>query len=152
MTSACGVRIRQAGSVQTEGDRNTKRKILVVGAVIVDDGRVLCTQRGPGSLEGRWEFPGGKLEPGESPEEALGREIREELGCTVRVGAEVVTTEHEYDFAVIVLTTFYCSLIEGGPRLSEHTDSIWLPPSQLATLDWAPADVPAVHRIQSDFA
>jgi 8-oxo-dGTP diphosphatase len=70
----------------------------------------------------------------------------------VRVGARVVTTEHEYDFAVIVLTTFYCSLIEGEPQLSEHTDSIWLPPAELATLDWAPADVPAVRQIQSDFA
>ena len=138
--------------MQTDGSGDRKRQIQVVGAVIVDNGRVLCTQRGPGSLEGRWEFPGGKMEPGESPEDALGREIREELGCTVRVGARVVTTEHEYDFAVIVLTTFYCSLIEGEPQLSEHTDSIWLPPAELATLDWAPADAPAVHQIQSDFA
>lgn len=138
--------------MQIDGSGDTKRQIQVAGAVIVDNGRVLCTQRGPGSLEGRWEFPGGKLEPGESAEDALVREIREELGCTVRVGARVVSTEHEYNFAVIVLTTFYCSLVDGEPRLSEHTDFIWLPPAELASLNWAPADVPDVHQIQSDFA
>ncbi|MFZ1412925.1 MAG: NUDIX domain-containing protein [Micropruina sp.] len=89
-----------------------KKRIAVVGAVIVEGGRMYCTQRGPGSLEGYWEFPGGKLEPGEAPREALVREIREELGCRVEVGTKVVTTEHEYDFAVVVLTTFYCRLIE----------------------------------------
>ncbi len=128
------------------------RRIEVVGAVIVERGRIYCTKRGPGNLEGYWEFPGGKLEPGESPEAALAREIREELGCTVRVGSRVVTTEHEYDFAVIVLTTFYCELTIGEPSLSEHTDSVWLAPQQLDTLMWAPADVPAVEQIRSDLA
>jgi 8-oxo-dGTP diphosphatase len=128
------------------------RRVEVVGAVIVDHGRVFCTRRGPGSLEGSWEFPGGKLEPGESPTAALTREIREELGCTIQVGDRVVTTEHEYDFAMVVLTTFYCELIDGEPRLTEHTDSAWLAPEELSTLTWAPADRPAVKQIQSDLA
>lgn len=132
--------------------RRPVKRIEVVGAVIVNQGRILCTKRGPGSLEGFWEFPGGKLEPGESPEAALAREIREELGCTVQVGERVATTEHQYDFAVIVLTTFYCELIEGEPTLTEHTESAWLPPVELTTLTWAPADVPAVQQIQDDFA
>lgn len=127
-----------------------KRRIEVVGAAIVDAGLVFCVQRGPGSLQGYWEFPGGKLEPGESPQDALMREIREELGCQVEVGDLVASTEHEYDFAVISLTTFYCKLIEGRPTLSEHTDSIWLGPVELAGLDWAPADWPAVRQIQQD--
>ena len=127
-----------------------RRRIDVVGAVIVDDSLVYCTKRGQGSLEGHWEFPGGKLEPGESPASALTREIHEELGCTIEVGDKVVTTEHEYDFAVVVLTTFYCRLVDGEPILSEHTDSTWLPPGELANLNWAPADWPAVRQIQSD--
>jgi 8-oxo-dGTP diphosphatase len=129
-----------------------RRLVEVVGAVITEGGFIYCTQRGPGSLEGYWEFPGGKLEPGEAPETALAREIREELGCTIKVGTKVITTQHEYDFAEIILTTFYCSLVDGEPRLSEHIDSIWLPPSELRTLNWAPADLPAVRQIQSDFA
>ena len=129
-----------------------KKRIEVVGAVIVKGGRIYCTQRGPGHLEGRWEFPGGKLEPGESPQAALVREIREELDCRVEVGARVVTTQHEYSFAVIVLTTFYCVVVEGEPRLTEYTHSAWLPPDDLADLDWAPADLPAVRQIQSDLA
>lgn len=126
------------------------KRIEVVGAVIVERGRVFCTQRGSGALAGRWEFPGGKLEPGESPREALVREIREELGCTVDVGAEVVTTDHPYDFAEVSLTTFYCTLADGFPELTEHADARWVDPEQLHTLDWAPADVPAVARVQRE--
>jgi len=135
-----------------EAGSEAKKRVHVVGAVIVEDGRILCTQRGSGALAGRWEFPGGKLEAGESPEAALAREIREELGCTITVGTKVVTTEHEYDFAVVVLTTFYSKLAEGQPTLSEHTDAVWLAPADLATLDWAPADVPAVRQIQCELA
>lgn len=128
----------------------TKPHSEVVGAVIVKDQRVLCTQRGTGSLAGYWEFPGGKLEPGETPEVALTREIHEELGCVIEVGAKVVTTEHEYDFAVVVLTTYYCRLVTGEPTLTEHTASTWLRPADLNKLRWAPADVPAVRQIQTD--
>lgn len=127
-----------------------KKQINVVGAVIVADGDVLCVQRGlDGSLPGMWEFPGGKIEPGESPREALRREIREELRCEVEVGGEVVTTAHEYDFGVVHLTTFWCTLIDGTPILTEHTDQRWLAPLELDQLDWAPADIPAVEAIQA---
>lgn len=128
-----------------------KKEIAVVGAVVIDDGRVLCAQRGPaGSLAGMWEFPGGKIEPGETPREALEREIVEELQCRVAVGDSVTTTEHEYDFAVVSLTTFYCDLVEGTPRLTEHAAVRWLLPAELESLEWAPADVPAVHQIMAD--
>ena len=128
-----------------------KPRLEVVGAIVVADGRILCTQRGTGPLAGHWEFPGGKVEPGETPENALAREIHEELGCTIEAGTKVVTTEHEYDFAVIVLSTYYCHLLAGEPRLTEHTASAWLWPTELVTLRWAPADLPAVHQIQRDF-
>ncbi|GAA1869822.1 (deoxy)nucleoside triphosphate pyrophosphohydrolase [Myceligenerans crystallogenes] len=130
-----------------------KKQVAVVGAVIVRDGLILCAQRGPqGTLAGLWEFPGGKIEPGETARQALEREIREELRCTVEVGDEVVTVAHEYDFAVVDLTTLWCTLIDGAPQLTEHADVRWLPSSELDSLEWAPADIPTVKQIMNDFA
>lgn len=125
------------------------REINVVGAVILKDGKVLCAQRGPGgSLAGLWEFPGGKIEPGESARDALIREIDEELRCEISVLDPVTTTRHEYDFGIVTLSTFYCDLIAGTPVLTEHAEVRWLLPSQLNDLSWAPADVPAVEIIE----
>jgi len=124
------------------------KRIDVVGAVIVSDEMVLCAQRGPqGHLAGLWEFPGGKIEPGETPQAALEREIAEELDCRVNVGAELTTTIYEYDFGVVTLTTFWCQLIDGVPRLLQHAEVRWCPTSDLEALDWAPADVPAMRMI-----
>jgi len=126
-----------------------KKQIKVVGAVIVHDGLILCAQRGlQGSIPGMWEFPGGKIEPDETPRDALVREISEELECEVNVGGLITTTAHEYDFAIIELTTFYCELLSGTPVLTEHEAVKWLRPEQLASLDWAPADVRAVELIE----
>lgn len=130
-----------------------KKEINVVGAVIRRDGVILCAQRGAaGSLPGMWEFPGGKIEPGETPREALEREIIEELQCRVSVGELVTSTVHEYDFGIVTLTTFICELVEGVPVLSEHDAVVWLPPSELKSLEWAPADVPAVELLEQEFA
>jgi 8-oxo-dGTP diphosphatase len=124
------------------------KQISVVGAVVIRHGKVLCAQRGPGgALPGLWEFPGGKVEPGETARQALEREIREELHCDIEVGEEVTTTNHDYDFGRVSLTTFYSRLISGDVRLTEHSDLRWLEPSRLTELDWAPADQPAVERI-----
>lgn len=128
------------------------KQIKVVGAVITKDGLVLCAQRGPaGSLAGLWEFPGGKIEPRETPRSALEREITEELHCDVEVGEQVTMTRHEYDFGIVTLTTFYCRLVAGTPELTEHAAIKWLPPRELNTIEWAPADLPAVARIQEEF-
>jgi 8-oxo-dGTP diphosphatase len=126
-----------------------KKRIEVVGAVIIRDGLILCAQRGStAKLPGMWEFPGGKIESGESPSEALVREITEELSCVIEVDEYINTAEYEYDFGIVILSTFYCSLISGEPKLSEHDEMVWLRPDELQKLDWAPADLPAVAAIQ----
>ena len=126
-----------------------KKHVEVVGAVIVRDGRILCAKRGgDGLLPGLWEFPGGKVEPTESKREALVREIFEELAAGVHVGAEIECTTHDYDFATVTLTTFYCSLVSGEPEKSEHSELLWLEPQELSSIDWAPADIPAVAKIR----
>lgn len=125
-----------------------KKDIHVVGAVVVSAGEVLCVQRGPGgALPGLWEFPGGKIEPSETPQQALAREIHEELRCEVTVGEKVTTTSYEYDFGIVHLTTFYCDLVSGAPELTEHSQMAWRDPADLRDLDWAPADIPAVELI-----
>lgn len=125
------------------------KRVEVVGAVIVREGKILCAKRGDGGLlPGMWEFPGGKVEPSESKREALVREIREELNADIEVGDEIVCTVHEYDFATVSLTTFFCSLLSGEPEKSEHSQLLWLESERLATVEWAPADIPAVEKIQ----
>lgn len=130
-----------------------KKQINVVGAVVMRDGAVLSAQRSQSmSLPGFWEFPGGKIEPGESAQEALTREMREELLCTVSVGEFVETTTHEYDFGIVTLTTFYATLIDAEPKLTEHSEIRWIPVSELRSVEWAPADVPVVEHILRDHA
>lgn len=128
-----------------------KRDIHVVAAVIVQDGKIFCAQRGKDTtLAEMWEFPGGKIEENETPEEALKREILEEMQCEIEVGKQVEHTVYEYDFAVVHLTTYYSRIISGEPILIEHIDARWLEPSQLEDLNWAPADIPAIEKITTE--
>lgn len=130
--------------------RVSLKSINVVGAVIVKDGLILCAQRGlNGSLSGMCEFPGGKIEEGETARDALMREIDEELGCEITVTDEFTTTTYEYDFAVVSLTTFWCELVAGEPTLNEHADIRWLAAADLDEVAWAPADLPTVEIIRS---
>lgn len=124
--------------------------IDVTGAVITRDNAIFAAQRGPGkALAGKWEFPGGKIEPGETPEQSLARELKEELLVEATVGEHITTTEYEYDFGIVRLSTFHCTLAPGAePTLTEHADSRWVPLAELTELDWAPADVSAVDLIK----
>jgi len=120
----------------------------VVGAAIVDGDRVLAAQRGPGrSQAGLWEFPGGKIEPGETPEAALVREIREELGVDVAVGAQVGRVEHDYGTRRIALTVFSCRIAGGTLTPTEHSELRWMPRAELGALKWAPADAPIMEQL-----
>ncbi|MCQ4621880.1 (deoxy)nucleoside triphosphate pyrophosphohydrolase [Corynebacterium sp. CCUG 70398] len=127
----------------------TKSAIEVTGAVIIRNGTVFAAQRGPGkALAGKWEFPGGKIEPGETPEESLARELKEEWLIDATVGPHITTTNHKYDFGTVRLSTFQCALTgDQEPTLTEHAESRWVPIDELDSLDWAPADVPAVEMI-----
>ena len=125
-----------------------KKQIKVVGAVIEKKGKILCAQRGQDkSLAGLWEFPGGKIEQNETPQQALEREIKEELICEVSIKNKIITASYEYDFGIVELTTFFCELIEGEPKLTEHESIKWLPISELSTLEWAPADIPTIDAL-----
>lgn len=129
-----------------------KKRINVVGAVLTRGQTILAAQRSSTmSLPGMWEFPGGKIEPDESPEQALIRELEEELLCSAEIGERIATTEHEYDFGVVILTTYYCSLLGDEPLLTEHSEIRWVDAAELDQLDWAPADIPAMERVMRDF-
>jgi len=116
----------------------------------MQQGRVLVARRScTMSCPGRWEFPGGKPESGETPAEALRREIAEELGVVVRVGQEVVCGDSRREAGAISLRVFCCELVEGTPLPREHAELAWLPPEELLHLDWAEADVPFARALAS---
>ena len=122
-----------------------KKVLQVVGAAIINDnGEVLCAQRGYGSLKGKWEFPGGKIEQGESDAEALTREIKEELGINVSVKEMIDENYHEYETFSVNLKVYKCSYVSGEINDGEHQSLKWVDSKKLNELDWADADKPIV--------
>lgn len=123
------------------------KTIEVVAAVIVRDGQVFATQRGYGEWQGWWEFPGGKMEPGESPQEALVREIREELDAEISVGLLLETVEWDYPKFHLTMHCFLCSLLSDSVHLNEHEAAAWLTRDTLHSVKWLPADEGLVGKI-----
>ena len=124
------------------------RSIEVVAAVIERNGAFLATQRGHGALAGGWEFPGGKIEPGETPQQALVREIQEELRVTIHVGDLLTTVKCDYPDFHLTMHCYLCTLEHGHIELLEHSQARWLTGSELYSVQWLPADIQAVERLQ----
>lgn len=116
------------------------KTIRVVAAIIRDKGRIFATQRGYGPYKDGWEFPGGKIEPGETPEEALKREIREELDTEIEVGEPAGHIEYDYPEFHLSMDCFFCALLSGSLTLREHEAARWLSPAELDSVSWLPAD------------
>ena len=127
------------------------KTIEVVAAVIFDDhGRIFATQRGYGEWKDWWEFPGGKIEPGESREDALRREIREELDADIHVGNLLRTIDYDYPKFHLTMHCFRCSLADGHLALLEHEAARWLKPAELNSVRWLPADEDLISDLSKD--
>ena len=125
------------------------KTIHVVAAIITDaSGRIFATQRGYGEWKDWWEFPGGKIEPGETPEEALRREIREELDIDITVGRLLATVEYDYPAFHLSMQCFLCTLPTGTPHLPEHEDARWLTREDLHSVRWLPADESIIKQLR----
>ena len=123
--------------------------IDVVAAIIHKDGAYFATLRGYGEFEGMWEFPGGKIEPGESSEDALKREIQEELGIDITIDKFLCTTEYDYPSFHMTMHCYICSIDAGEIVLREHKSARWLRPEELGSVEWLPADKDIISRLKN---
>lgn len=126
------------------------KTIKVAAAVIRDSNRIFATARGYGEFKGGWEFPGGKLEPGETPQEALKREIYEELETEIEVGDLIHTVEYDYPEFHLSMDCFWCSIVKGDLVLKEAEEAKWLTLETLDSVSWLPADMELVEIIKMD--
>lgn len=129
------------------------KTIRVVAAVIKaknenNESIIFATQRGYGDLKGGWEFPGGKIEDGETPQEALVREIKEELDTDIEVGELIDTIEYDYPTFHLSMDCFWCDIIKGDLVLKEHEAARWLRKSELDNVEWLPADITLIDKIR----
>ena len=124
------------------------KPIRVVAAVIHKNGMIFATQRGYGAYKDYWEFPGGKIEPGETPEAALIREIKEELNTTISIERFLTTVEYDYPEFHLSMDCYWCSILEGNLDLIEHESASWLSNYHLHDVNWLPADLQLIERLE----
>ena len=125
------------------------KRIVVVAAIIMRGKEVFATPRGYGQWQGWWEFPGGKMEEGESPQEALRREIREELDAEIEIGDLLETVEWDYPEFHLTMHCFICTLLSESVHLNEHEAAAWLTKETLSTVKWLPADEGLIKRLHT---
>ena len=128
------------------------KTVKVVAAIICKENYIFATQRGYGDYKDWWEFPGGKVEPGETPEEALVREIKEELASDILVEKYLTTVEHDYPEFHLSMACYWCSVKSGKLTLLEHEAARWLPIDDLRQVNWLPADVKVVEAIEKSIS
>ena len=128
------------------------KSIEVVAAIIQDGDRIFATQRGYGDFKDWWEFPGGKMEAGETPEQALVREIKEELSADIKVGKLLHTVEWDYPQFHLTMHCFMCSLVADAMHLNEHEAAKWLTADTLSSVKWLPADLVLIPLIEQELA
>ena len=127
------------------------KQIEVVAAITRKGDKIFATQRGYGEWKDWWEFPGGKMEPGETPEEALVREIREELSTEISVDEFLCTVEHDYPQFHLTMHCYLCSLLTEALHLNEHEAARWLTTNELDSVKWLPADVKVIEELKNTF-
>ena len=129
-----------------------KREVYVVAGAIIKDNKVFAAQRGnKGETKFKWEFPGGKIEPGETPEQALARELKEELKIDVKVYELITSIVDEYETQILHIDTYRCELVDGTPTLTEHIDMKWSNKNELDELIFSPADKPTLVKIKKEY-
>ena len=127
-----------------------KRELFVVAGAIIKNGKVFAAQRGnSGKTAFKWEFPGGKINPGETPEQALARELQEELSINVKVHELIYQVIDKYEDVILHIDTYRCELVSGTPTLSEHIALAWSNKEELDNLEFSPADDPVLAKIKS---
>ena len=124
------------------------KTVKVVAAVIRKDNRIFATERGYGDFKDMWEFPGGKIEPGESGPEALKREIMEELDTVIEVGDYIETVEYDYPAFHLSMECYWCTVKEGRLTLLEHENALWLDRDSLLSVEWLPADLVIIPKVK----
>ncbi len=126
------------------------KEIKVVAAIIQKENKILATKRGYGEFINMWEFPGGKIEPGETKKQALVREIKEELNIEISVDKFALDIEYQYPNFYLFMSCFMCSIKEGSIEFLEHNDGKWITKEELNTLNWLPADIDAVNYLKEN--
>ena len=131
--------------------QTTRKHIKVAAAIIMDNGKIFATQRAHGEFKDGWEFPGGKIEQGETPKQAAKREVMEELDTEIEVGELFDTVEYDYPSFHLTMYCFLCTVKSGDLVLKEHQAAKWLTKESLDSVDWLPADIDLIEKLKTEF-